>query len=152
MKTATLLLFVKKVEYAYAKFSEPLLEEFNLPQVSFDILMFLANNPEYKTAKEICENRHIKKNLVSVHVEKLVSAGYLARGPIEGDRRKIGLTCTLKSKHIIDAGFKMQENFIKNLTNGITEDDWKKYKSVIDTIEANARAMVDSDEERKCVQ
>ncbi len=149
MKTATLLLFVKKVEYAYAKYSEPLLEEFDLPQVAFDILMFLANNPECKTAKEICENRHIKKNLVSVHVEKLVSAGYLTRGPVEGDRRKIGLTYTQKAKYIIDAGLKMQEHFIEDLTSGITEEDWKIYKSIIDTIETNAKAMVDSEEKRK---
>jgi len=149
MKTATLLSFVKKVEYAYAKFSGPLLEAFDLPQVSFDILMFLANNPEFRTAQEICENRHIKKNLVSVHVEKLVSAGYLTRGPVEGDRRKIGLACTPKAQPIIDAGQQMQKRFIEDLTSGITEDDWKIYKSVFDTIEANAKAMVYSEEKRK---
>ncbi len=43
----------------------------------------------------------------------------------------------------------MQEHFIEDLTSGITEEDWKIYKSVIDTIETNAKAMVDSEEKRK---
>lgn len=149
MKAAMLLSFVKRVEYAYATFSRPLLETFGLPQVSFDILMFLANNPEFRTAQEICENRHIRKNLVSVHVEKLVSAGYLTRGPVEGDRRKVGLTCTPKAQPIIEAGARMQKKFIEDVTSGITQDDWRVYKSVIDTIAANAKTMVYSEEKRK---
>ena len=57
----------------------PILHEFDIPQVSFDILMFLKNNPELCTAQQISEFRHIKKNLISVHVDKLVTAGYLDR-------------------------------------------------------------------------
>ena len=48
-----------------------------LPQTAFDILMFLYNNPEYKTARDIVEIRNIKANLVSVNVEKLVQDGYI---------------------------------------------------------------------------
>ena len=42
------------------------------PQTAFDILMFLANNPEYKTARDIVEIRKIKANLVSVNVDRCV--------------------------------------------------------------------------------
>ncbi len=38
--------------------------------------MFLANNSEYKTARDIVEIRKIKANLVSVNVDKLVNEGY----------------------------------------------------------------------------
>ncbi len=141
MNASTFLRFAEKVDYAYTVLSKPLLKEFDLPQVSFDILMFLANNPEYKTAQEICEIRHIKKNLVSVHVEKLVAAGYLTRGTVDGDRRKIGLSCTEKAQPIIAKGQKMQAVFFSQLTSGITEGDWTVYKSVMDTIAANALAM-----------
>ena len=51
----------------------------DLPQTAFDILMFLANNPDYKTARDIVEIRQIKANLVSVNVDKLVQEGYLER-------------------------------------------------------------------------
>ena len=39
--------------------------------------LFLANNPDYKTARDIVEVRHIKANLVSMNVDKLVQEGYL---------------------------------------------------------------------------
>ncbi len=59
--------------------------------------MFLANNPEYKTARDIVEIRKIKANLVSVNVDKLVNEGYLERKPVENDRRKTELVCTKKA-------------------------------------------------------
>ena len=66
--------------------------------------MFLGNNPECKTARDIVEIRKIKANLVSVNVDKLVKEGYLTRNSIEGDRRKIELQCTEHALPIIEKG------------------------------------------------
>ena len=77
---------------------QTLCHELKLPQTAFDILMFLANNPEYKTARDIVEIRKIKANLVSVNVDKLVNEGYLERKPVENDRRKTELVCTKKGR------------------------------------------------------
>lgn len=41
----------------------PVLQMYDLPQVSIDVLMFLANNPEYKTAQDISDIKGIKKIL-----------------------------------------------------------------------------------------
>ena len=62
--------FSHKLITAYGIMCKPLCRELKLPQTAFDILMFLANNPEYKTAGEIVEYRKIKANLVSVNVDK----------------------------------------------------------------------------------
>lgn len=78
--------------------------ELDLPQTAFDILMFLGNNPAYKTASEIVELRHIKANLISVHVERLVQEGYLIRRPSPTDRRKTELFCTEKALPVIRRG------------------------------------------------
>ncbi len=48
-------------------------------KVAFDILLFLVNNPEYKTASDIVEYRGIKANLISVNVDKLVRDRYLKK-------------------------------------------------------------------------
>ena len=90
--------FALKVSLAYSKKCKPLCQELGLPQTAFDILMFLANNPEYKTASDIVEVRKIKANLVSVNVEKLVQEGYLKRETVKGDRRKTHLICTDKAQ------------------------------------------------------
>ena len=64
--------FAQKINLAYNSVCKPLLHKFNLPQTAFDILMFLANNPEYTTARDIVEVRKIKANLVSVNVDRMV--------------------------------------------------------------------------------
>ena len=66
--------FARKMALAYTAVCRPLCQEMKLPQTAFDILMFLYNNPEYKTARDIVEIRNIKANLVSVNVEKLIES------------------------------------------------------------------------------
>lgn len=134
----------QKIIHAYNHLCEPLLEMFGLPQVSFDILMFLTNNPEYSTAQEISEIRHIKKNLISVHVEKLVSAGLLERKPISGDRRKIALSCTEKARPIVEAGLAMQNRFHKELTAGITEEQYAMIAEIGALLLSNADHILSS--------
>ena len=45
----------------------PLCKEAGLPPLAMDILLFLANNPEHNTAKDICRMRGHKSGIVSVH-------------------------------------------------------------------------------------
>ena len=80
--------FARKMSAAYTAVCKPLCQSLHLPQTAFDILMFLGNNPEYSTARDIVEVRQIKANLVSVNVDRLVKDGYLSRKEVAGDRRK----------------------------------------------------------------
>ena len=67
--------FARKTALAYGAVCRPLCQELGLAQTAFDILLFLANNPTYKTARDIVEVRHIKAHLVSIHVDRLVRHG-----------------------------------------------------------------------------
>ena len=106
---------MRAFEEAYAAVLKPLCAELSMPQSALDILLFLANNPEYKTARDIVEIRKIKANLVSVNVDKLVNEGYLIRKNVEGDRRKVQLLCTDKAQPIISRGQQLQEHFVEQL-------------------------------------
>lgn len=103
--------FAHKFARAYAAACKPLCRELKLPQTAFDILMFLANNPGYRTAGDIVEVRRIKANLVSVNVDKLVREGYLRRETVEGDRRKTLLVCTERAQPVIERGRAVQSAF-----------------------------------------
>ncbi len=105
--------FAHKMSLAYSATCKTLCRELKLPQTAFDILMFLANNPDYKTASDIVEVRKIKANLVSVNVEKLVRDGYLERKAVESDRRKVELICTKKAEPVIENGKKLQQDFVE---------------------------------------
>ena len=110
-----------KTAQAYSAMCKPLCQELKLPQTAFDILMFLANNPDRRTASDIVEFRHIKANLVSMNVDKLVNEGYLERRSVEGDRRKTELICTQKAQPVIEKGGQLQEAFKEQLFSGMDE-------------------------------
>lgn len=107
--------FAVKMVLAYNTACKPLCQELKLPQTAFDILMFLGNNPDCKTARDIVEIRKIKANLVSVYVERLVQEGYLERWAVVGDRRKTELHCTRKAQAVIVRGRVVQNAFFERL-------------------------------------
>ena len=111
--------FPNKMAHAYSVMCKPLCQEIKLPQTAFDILMFLSNNPQYKTARDIVEVRKIKANLVSINVDKLVKEGYLERKEVAGDRRKTELVSTSKADSIIEKGRLVQKDFKDTLFNNM---------------------------------
>ena len=129
--------FVHKSMLAYSAACRPLCQKLKLTQTAFDILMFLANNPCCKTASEIVEIRHIKANLVSVNVDRLVREGYLLRQPVKGDRRKTELICTALAQPMIEQGRAVQDNFMKDLLRGMDEATQAAFFSAITIIDRN---------------
>lgn len=113
--------FPNKMAHAYSVMCKPLCQEIKLPQTAFDILMFLSNNPQYKTARGIVEVRKIKANLVSINVDKLVKEGYLERKEVAGDRRKTELVSTSKADFIIEKGRLVQKTFKDLLFNNMDD-------------------------------
>ena len=124
--------FAHKMSLAYSATCKTLCRELKLPKTAFDILMFLANNPDYKTASDIVEVRKIKANLVSVNVEKLVRDGYLERKAVEGDRRKVELIC----------GKKLQQDFVEQILSGVDEEKRKKMAEILNQMEKNLDEML----------
>lgn len=138
----------RKALLAYNAVCKPFCKELGLPQTAFDILMFLGNNPEYKTASEIVEVRHIKANLVSVHVERLVQDGYLIRQSVKGDRRKTELICTEKAQAIIQKGRQLQHTFLDRLFIGMDDDSRNVFLMALGTIEENLNEILEEEEKR----
>ena len=134
--------FSRKIAMAYSAVCKPLCQELNLPQTDFDILMFLGNNPAYKTASDIVEIRYIKANLVSIHVERLVQNGYLIRLPVKGDRRKTELLCTDKAQSVIDRGKRLQNDFFEKLFYNTDDEMRRIFLATMNKIEENLDAIL----------
>ena len=129
--------FAQKLSLAYGAVCRPLCRELGLPQTAFDILLFLGNNPDYRTARDIVEIRHIKANLVSQHVDRMVREGYLCRKEVQGDRRKRDLSLTEKAMPIIEAGRRMQMDFFETLFHGISEEEKRAFFETMDIMSRN---------------
>lgn len=136
---------------AYAGIMRPLSAELNMAQTAVDILMFLANNPGYDTAKDICTMRHLKPGIVSFHVENLVQEGYLERQNVPGDRRKCRLVCTEKAASIIEKGRALQAKFMRQMTKGLEKEKIDTLVTCLETFEKNLSgiAQMQFEEEKK---
>ena len=137
--------FAIKTAQAYNAVCKPLCQELKLPQTAFDILMFLANNPDRRTASDIVEFRHIKANLVSMNVDRLVKEGYLERRAVAGDRRKTELLCTEKAQPIIQRGRALQEAFFDRLLNGIDEARLKVFYGTLEQMGRNLDEILEGE-------
>lgn len=127
----------KKFMAAYKAAQKKVCKAWNVPEVSLDILLFLANNPEYTTARDIVEVRSIKANLVSQHVDRMVREGYLCRKEVQGDRRKRDLSLMEKAMPIIEAGRRMQTDFFETLFHGISEGEKRAFFETMDIMSRN---------------
>ena len=134
--------FANKTGLAYSAVCKPLCQKLHLPQTAFDILMFLANNPNYTTARDIVEVRHIKANLVSMNVDKLVQEGYLERYAVASDRRKTKLLCTGKADPIIRKGRVVQNAFFKRLLDHVEPADQEVFFRTMELIGKNLDEII----------
>lgn len=118
-----LLAFAAHVRRAYAAVCKPVLAPYGLSQTSFDILMFLHNEPEHYTAREISTLLNVKPNVISTHVEELAEAGYLTRETVADDRRKVRLCLTERAAPILEKGLAIQHTFLSAMRQGLSDED-----------------------------
>lgn len=135
---------VTRCSAAYDLLCKPLCNELGIPRSAFDILLFLANNPQCKAARDIVQKRRVKPNLVSVNVDRLVNMGYLERKVVPGDRRKVELVCTPKADEAIERGRAFQHDFQTRMLKGVDESDLEVFRRVIDTVDGNLSNILSS--------
>lgn len=139
MENKNLIILSHNALSLYADVCKPVCKELGIPQTAFDILMFLTNNPEFNTARDITQYSGIKKNLVSMHVEKLVNQGYIERQNVPGDRRQVKLVVTEKAFSVVDKGRKVQKYYYDFLTKGLSDEEldiyWKCTGTLLDNVE-----------------
>ena len=127
---------------AYHRVLQPLCKESNIPPLALDILLYVANNPENATAKEICKFRGFKPGIVSLYVEKMAGEGLLERKSDSADRRKSVLSVTEKALPIVARGQEMQKKFGERLLRGLTDGDIAAMRKAFSVIECNVESVL----------
>ena len=116
--------------------------EFGLARVELDILLFLANNPQFDTATDIVERRCISKAHVSQSVKSLEQRGYLERRYVGDNRRTIHLRLLEGAQEAVDAGRQAQTRCFASLLEGFGEDEVEQLRSFLGRISDNAWAQM----------
>ena len=114
--------------------------EYGLARVELDILLFLANNPQFDTATDIVERRHISKAHVSQSVKSLEQRGCLERC-YEGDnRRTIHLRLTERAQAAVDVGRQAQLHCFETFMRGFSATELEQLRGYLARIAGNVHA------------
>lgn len=114
-------------ELVSQKICAPVCKKYKLSTTAFDILMFLGNNPELNTARDICNLQGIKTGIVSVTVEQLIGRKLLTRTQDPKDRRIQRLTPTPEAADILREGRAAQHSYEEQLAAGLSPEEQAEF-------------------------
>ncbi len=129
----------------YSRLFMPLLVKYEMAQTEADILLFLANNPQYDTAHDIVEQRHLAKSHISAGVEALADRGLLERYQREGNRKTIHLRLTEAALPIVKEGRSLQRRYGRLLFAGMSKDEIRQLMGLLDRVAQNVDAALEQD-------
>ncbi|MDD8048261.1 MAG: MarR family winged helix-turn-helix transcriptional regulator [Thomasclavelia sp.] len=141
MKGIEIIELSNKIKNIYEHRYIDLCKEYSINQTSLDIILFLSNNKQYNTAKDICEVRGIKSGIASVCVEKLIQKEYLKRVNDSNDRRINRIYLTTNSKELVKKASKIQKEFFNELFENISKEQVELFYNFVDVLENKVREM-----------
>ena len=113
--------------------------EHGMNSTELGILMFLANNPQYDTAKEIVEYRGMTKSCVSKAVDSLVRQGYLSTREDDADRRITHLVLEEQAGLAIAEGLQAQERLMAYICQGLSAEEMEGFCKIYNRIMENTK-------------
>ena len=136
MKKLDIYLSFRQGLNLYDKVSLPVRDKFGLTFMEFIVIMFLANNREYKKASDIVEVLGIAKSHVSMTILSLEERGLLERTMDPCDKRSSILELK-NTEAIVEEGRKVQNRFMEILLDGLDKKEVMDTKKSFEKIEEN---------------
>ena len=111
-------------------------EKYQLKHLEYDILMFLHNNPQYRTAADIVRVRKSTKSHVSTSLKTLEDRGLIAKKTDPVNKKHIELDLLEPANEIVRDGLLAQRQFTEQMLRGLTPEDIAVCKRVCSNAEA----------------
>lgn len=108
---------------SYAMEKKTVMEKYSMTSIEVDVMLFLANNPQFDTAAEIVSIRKIAKSHVSLAVSRLTERGYLEKSKDSKDRKKSHLVITEKASSMVKDAQKFQSEFREQMLTGFSKEE-----------------------------
>jgi len=141
----TTLDFIASEQELYNKNIQTVCKAFGLTSMEMAILLFLANNPEYDTAKEIVEKRHLTKSHVSISLRSLEERKYVRREYRNGNHRTEHICIQPEAKDAICAGQSAQQEFFRILVEDFSSDEKAQLMDFLERIHQNVKNALQED-------
>ena len=123
----------------YDRTMEPLCDRFHITRMELDILLFLANNPRYDTARDIVEQKRFTKSHVSSSLSLLEEKGYVQRILFPGNRKMVHLKLLPPASEIIRAGQEAQKNVFQKIFGNLSSEEISMMRQISKKISVTLR-------------
>lgn len=105
------------------------------------ILMFLSNNKNYDTAREIIKIRGLSKAHVCTSIDSLCKKGYLATHVDQNDRRIQHLTIQSSAEEIVKILNSERNSYLEAIFDGVNEQDLASFINMMKQIIKNTENL-----------
>ena len=123
----------------YENSFQDLLEKFGLTRLEAVILLFLHNNPDFNTARDIVELRGLSKSNVSTALEALRLRQYLTVRPDPDSRRVRRIFLREEKRDVVEALVRRQQETLGRLTDGFSPEELAEMQRFLDRMEENIK-------------
>ena len=147
IESTRLLRFSQHFDKFYSRSFQPLIRAAGLSLREIHVLLFLANNPIYDTAKDITQLRGLSKSQVSQAVDFLAAEGFLCRRTDETDRRVVHLSLTEDALPIVRQAQAVQQVCWQQLLDGLNRDQLQLLQQLLETVLENGERLAEEVEQ-----
>lgn len=125
------------IKALYTQCVEPVCNKHNLTRMELDILLFLANNPQFDSAADIIEKKHFTKSHVSTSVRSLEQKGFLCKSYAPSNHKTLHLSLCKTASDAIADGQAAQQTFLNILFEGFSAEEHSKLQQFFSRISSN---------------
>ena len=136
---------ITTIKKLYTVSLEPVCKQYNLTRMELDILLFLANNPQYDSAKDIIKHRKLTKSHVSTSIKSLTKNNYLKPVYLPNNKKTVHLKLLNSADEIIKAGQQAQKNFFETILKDFSKDEKQTIINAFSKIQRNAQQKLKED-------
>lgn len=137
---------INMLKKSYDGFIQPVMDKYSMTRIEVDILMFLANNPQYSTASDIVNRRMLTKSHVSYALNTLEQNGYIRREYRNNNHKTAHIVLLEKADGIISEGRRAQLEYGETVSEGI---DKEQFRNMLMKMSENLNKNIDAVQEEK---
>ena len=121
----------------YDQSLEPVCKKYQLTRMELDILLFLANNPGYETAKDIIERRRLTKSHVSMSLKDLERRDLVQKEYYPGNQKTAHLKLSSASIQMVAEGQQAQKKFFQTVFRDFNPEDVSRMEDYFERMRKN---------------
>lgn len=116
--------------------------KYNLRQLEYDILLFLHNNPQYKTASDIVKVRKSTKSHVSTSLDVLEKRGFIRKNVDDKNHKRVEIELLPEADEVVKAGNQVQKRFAQDVLEGLDPEEILEFKKIFEKICTSAERHI----------